>query len=84
VPEYESEVIILFALFRELEEGSLSRFRVQKVYDEDIDVVLVIGDGQARAQSVGKGMGIVDELGEWGMRSGMCDGGGDGGRGVCI
>jgi len=64
VPQNEGEVVVLLALFGELEEGGLSRFRVQEVYDEAIDVVLVVGDGQARAQSVGKGMGIVDELGD--------------------
>ena len=62
VPQDEGEVVILLALFGELEEGGLSGFRVQEVYDEAVDVVLVVGDGQARAQSVGKGMGIVDEL----------------------
>lgn len=62
VPQDEGEVVILLAFFGELEEGSLSSLRVQEVYDEVIDVVLVVGDGQARAQSVGKSMAVVDEL----------------------
>jgi len=45
VPQNEGEVVVLLALFGELEEGGLSRFRVQEVYDEAIDVVLVVGDG---------------------------------------
>ncbi len=61
VPQNKGEVIVLLALFGELEEGSLSSFWIQEIYDEAVDIVLVVGDGQARAQSVGKGMGIVDE-----------------------
>ena len=84
MPQNEGEVVVLLALFGELEEGGLSRFRVQEVYDEAIDVVLIVGDGQARAQSVGKGMGIVDKLRDKGVRCGVRDGRSDGGRGVRV
>jgi hypothetical protein len=84
MPENEGKVIILLALFGELNESCLSRVRIQKVDDETVDVVLVVCDGQARAQSVGKGMGIVDELRNWRVRGGVCDSGSDSRRGVRI
>ena len=49
MPQDEGKVIILLALFGKLEESSLSRFWIQKVDDEGVDVVLVVCDGQARA-----------------------------------
>jgi len=84
VPQNKGEVIVLLALFGELEEGSLSSFWIQEIYDEAVDIVLVVGDGQARAQSVGKGMGIVDEVRDWGVRSGMRDSRSDSRRGVRV
>ena len=45
VPQDEGEVVILLAFFGELEEGSFSSLRVQEVYDEVVDVVLIVGDG---------------------------------------
>ena len=78
MPEDEGEVLILFALFGEVEEGSLSGFGIQEVYDESIDVVLVVGDGEAGIEAVGKGNGVIDELRDLGVRSRVCDGCSDG------
>ena len=75
VPENEGEIIILLALFGELEKGGLSSFRVHEIYDERVDVVLVVGNGQAGAHSMGKGVRIADELRNWRMGSWMCDSG---------
>jgi hypothetical protein len=47
VPQDEGKIIILLALFRELEKGSFSSFWIHEVYDEAVDAVLVIGDRQA-------------------------------------
>jgi len=49
MPKNEGEVIILLAFFGELEESSFSSLGVQEIYDEVVDVVLVIGDREARA-----------------------------------
>jgi hypothetical protein len=49
MPQNEGKVIILLALFGELDESGLSRVRIQKVDDKIVDVVLVVCDGQARA-----------------------------------
>jgi hypothetical protein len=78
MPQNEGEVLILFALFREVKEGSLSRFGIQEVYDENVDIVLVVGDGEAGIEAVGKGNRVIDELRDLWVRSRVCDGCSDG------
>lgn len=78
MPENEGKVLILLALFGEVEEGSLSRFGIQEVYNESIYAVLVVGDGEAGAEAVGKGNGVIDERRDWGVWGGVCDGSSDG------
>lgn len=41
MPEDEGEVVPLFPLLAELEEGSLPRFAVHEVYDEPVDLLVL-------------------------------------------